>query len=125
MTQLILHLLGDYLTQSDWMARKKRTSSIAAMAHAIVYSIPFLWIASESAFEVILLTHFFIDRFGLARYVVYVKNLLAPKSYWFPWSRCAATGYPDDLPPWLAVWLLIIADNTFHLAINAAAIRYL
>jgi len=52
MEQLLLHLIGDYITQTDWMARKKLESL-------------------------------------------------------------------------LAVWLLIAVDNTTHLAINYAALRWL
>jgi len=131
--QLILHLIGDYVTQSDWMANNKRKSSWAAWCHAMVYSLPFLFIGSGWAWFVIMWTHFLIDRFGLARYVVYAKNfLLSPhrpcdREYverW-RWSNCSATGYPSDAPPWLAVWLLIAADNTLHLAINYAALRWL
>jgi len=38
------------------------------------------------------------------------------------WSMCSKTGYPDTNPVWLSTWLLIIADNTVHIAINALAI---
>lgn len=42
-------------------------------------------------------------------------------------TRCAARnpdgGYGPDTPDWLAVWLLIIADNTMHLLINRFALR--
>ncbi|MDX3509165.1 DUF3307 domain-containing protein [Streptomyces caniscabiei] len=53
------------------------------------------------------------------------KHFLAPRSYWHPWSECSATGYHQDRPAWLAVWLMIIADNTIHLVINAAAVTWL
>ena len=125
MTQLILHLVGDYVTQSDWMAQNKTKSTWAALCHATVYALPFLAIASANAWLVIWLTHLVIDRFRLARYVAYAKNWLAPRSYWHPWSECSATGYHKDSPPWLSVWLMIAADNTLHLAINAAAIAWL
>ena len=134
MIQLILHLIGDYVTQSDWMANNKRKNSVAAAFHALIYSLPFLLLSpSKLAFFTILWTHFLIDRFGLARYVVYAKNvILSPRLFavgdelgrW-KWSNCSATGYPSDAPPWLAVWLLIAADNTMHLAINYAALRWL
>lgn len=76
MIQLILHMLGDYVLQSNWMAANKRTSSWAAGAHAVTYSLPFLLLSpSWLAFSVILGTHFLIDRFGLARYVVWAKNV--------------------------------------------------
>jgi hypothetical protein len=125
MVQLILHLIGDYVTQSDWMAQNKTKSTWAAFCHATVYSLPFLAIASLNAWLVIWSTHLLIDRFRLARYVVYAKNFLSPKSQWHPWSECSATGYHKDTPPWLAVWLMIAADNTIHLAINYLAISKL
>lgn len=124
MLQLILHLLGDYVTQSDWMASRKRENFMAATIHAIVYSLPFLILhPSQAAFFVILNTHLFIDHLGLARYVVFAKNFLGWP--WPKWSDCKATGYPSERPAWLAVWLLIAADNTLHLAINYAALRWL
>lgn len=145
MIQLILHLLGDYVFQTDWMAKNKGRSSFAAGAHALAYSVPFLflpiwlndlqqWLApitgktytpfetcSLTAFLVILLTHFFIDRYGLARYVVYFKNWTTQPSLRF--ADCSATGYHKDTPPWLAVMLLIVADNTLHLLINFLALK--
>jgi hypothetical protein len=126
MEQLILHLFGDYVTQSDWMANEKTKSSIAAGAHALVYAAPFLLLKpSPLALAVILGTHFFIDRFRLARYVVYAKNWIAPTRYWYAWADCRGTGYHSDRPAWLAVWLMIAADNTLHLAINYLALRAL
>jgi hypothetical protein len=153
MIQLILHLTGDYLTQSDWMASEKTKSWQPAFCHSLVYSIPFLLLVRSSpgpilAWSVILSTHFLIDRFRLARYVVWLKNWIGPSKPWYrepsgvtdvdnglvgrfcmqpmpPFAECSATGYPPNRPPWLAVWLLIAADNTMHLAINYAALRWL
>jgi hypothetical protein len=155
MEQLILHLIGDYVTQSDWMAQNKTKASFPAFVHAGFYSLPFLLLTMHiPALLCIFGTHFLIDRFRLARYVVWAKNLLAPKDTWFcdspesanaphnprcqtercdycrqvrtlPWKECTATGYPPDRPAWLAVWLLIIADNTMHLAINYASLKWL
>jgi hypothetical protein len=128
MEQLLLHLFGDYLTQSDWMAQNKTKASWPAFCHAFLYSAPFLWLAWSApnttlAFAVILVTHFLIDRFRLARYIVFAKNFLG--SPWPKWEDCRVTGYPSERPAWLAVWLLIIADNTMHLAINYSALRWL
>ena len=126
MIQLILHLFGDYVTQSDWMAQNKTKRSFPAACHALVYSLPFLILQpSWTAFAVILGTHFLIDRFRLARYVVYAKNLMSPASTWHPWSDCSGTGYHKDSPAWLSVWLLIAADNTIHLLINFLALKFL
>jgi len=37
------------------------------------------------------------------------------------WASCVKTGYPALAPDWLAVWLLIIADNIMH----GLALKYL
>lgn len=162
--QLLAHAIGDYVLQSDWMANKKRTESGAAFWHAFVYSLVFLVFApSFVAWTAIFCTHFYIDRYGLARYVVWAKNFLAPK--WtsivtglsdeevarrvvcanalppergrayvqaqtcrrrnLPWEYCTGTGYPPERPPFLAVGLLIAADNCIHILINGLALRYL
>jgi hypothetical protein len=41
------------------------------------------------------------------------------------WNECKATGYSPATPAWLAVWLLIIADNIMHVLINGLALKYL
>lgn len=122
--QLLLHLVGDYVTQTDWMANEKTKQDAAASAHAVVYALPFLLLSpSFLAFAVILSTHYLIDRYRLARYVVFAKNWTTNRA--LRWADCSGTGYPSATPPWLAVWLLIIADNTMHLCINYAALRWL
>ena len=131
MEQLILHLIGDYVTQSQWMADNKTKAHWPAFAHAMVYSMPFVLLRpSSAAFLVILLTHFLIDRYRLARYVVVLKNIGFhlgrfddPDEPAF--SNITATGYPDSVPAWMSVWLLIACDNTLHLLINFLALRYL
>lgn len=124
MEQLILHLVGDYITQTDWMANEKTKRSFVAVIHALVYSLPFLLLSpSLAAFLVIAISHALIDRFRLARYVIYVKNLITDPG--LKWSDCSGTGYHSDRPAWLSVWLMIIADNTMHLAINYLALRFL
>ena len=126
MLQLILHLIGDYLLQSDWMALNKTKCSKAAAAHAITYSLPFLILCpSVEAFSVICITHFLMDRFRLARYVVFAKSRLAPKKYWHKWEDCNETGYHKEVPQWLSLWLLVACDNTIHLLINYLALEYL
>lgn len=197
MTQLLAHLFGDYILQSDWMAQNKTKRSWPALVHALLYSLCFvplcwhpdtyhgyesirvmlngIWTSVDAwnfsttwanrfhswAWLVIFGTHFLIDRYRLARYVVWAKNWLGPWSrmetvgeavermkasgemprpvilpsqkidivprricFIAPLSDCP-TGYPPSTPIWLSTWLLIIADNTLHLAINYAALRWL
>lgn len=121
--QLVAHAVGDYILQSDWMATEKTKRSAAALAHAVTYTLPFLFLTrSLAALAAICGTHFVIDRWRLARYVVWTKNWLGPNR---PWAECVATGYPADRPAWLTVWLLIIADNTLHVLCNGLALRFL
>jgi hypothetical protein len=124
--QLVAHAVGDYVIQSDWMANEKTKRSIAALVHAVTYALPFLFLTQAwLALLLIVGSHFAIDRWRLARFVCWAKNFAGPPSSWKPWAECAATGYHRDRPPWLAVWLLIIADNTMHVICNAVALRCL
>ncbi len=169
--QVLIHGIGDYITQSDWMAQNKTKAHWPAFCHALVYSSGFLLLQpSWKAWTVIFATHFLIDRYRLARYIVWAKNFLAPKTYWkqlrsgewfpvsnqfnaewriwidlapgpmpaefkdvltvgeyrmLPFRECAGTGYPPSTPAWLSVWLLIIADNILHIAINGVALRWM
>lgn len=114
--QILAHLVGDYILQSHWMAQEKAKQSLAAGVHAASYTLPFIFLTQNpAALAFICLTHFVIDRFRLARWVVWIKNGM-------PGQVCTATGYPDDVPAWLSVWLLIIADNTIHLICNGIAL---
>lgn len=124
--QLVAHAFGDYVVQSHWMATEKTKRSLAAAVHALTYGVAF-WLAlgaSWAALAVIVGTHFVIDRWRLARFVVWFKNLaFCPASA--DSFTLTATGSPPDAPPFLAVWLLIICDNILHVCINGIALRYL
>lgn len=124
--QLLAHLVGDYVIQTDWMAAEKTKRLGVAVVHALVYALPFLALTqSPVALTMIVGTHALIDRYRVARVVVWAKNQIAPASYRYPWSEAAWHGYRHSKPEWLAGWLLIIADNALHLTINAAALRWL
>lgn len=124
MEQLLIHLLGDYVTQTDWMARTKTSKFFAAFIHATIYSIPFLLLTQEVLpLFVIWITHLFIDHYRLARYVVFAKNWVTDRN--LKWADCSSTGYHKDTPAWLSTWLLIIVDNILHLTINYVVLRWL
>jgi hypothetical protein len=119
MLQLLLHLLGDFITQNNWMAKNKAKQTLegwmACLTHCAVYSVPFFLIAGFLTVFVIFITHFLIDKFSLAKYVCRIKN----------WCFTTDHGYAVDTPPWLAVILVMIVDNTMHISINYFAITYL
>lgn len=139
--QIFAHCIGDYVVQSDYMASEKTKKSVAAFAHVFTYTLCFLPLTSAPlALAVIMGSHFIIDRWRLARYVVWAKNFLAPR--WqlsstlstateavyvrnLPWEECKATGYTPNTPPFMSIWLMIIVDNLMHFACNAAALKYL
>jgi len=75
MSELLCHLFGDFVIQNHWMATQKTKSSFVAAVHALTYGIPFLLLThSPAALAVIIGTHFLIDRFRLARHVVWARN---------------------------------------------------
>lgn len=123
---VLFHFIGDYLIQTDWMARLKTSRWSPAIIHGVTYSTLFVF-ATQSwlALATICITHIVIDHYRLARHVVWAKNQLAPKAFRYKWSEGNKTGYRNDSPEWLSTWLMIIADNTIHIIINTLAILYL
>lgn len=109
----ILHLVGDYLFQNDWMAAEKTKNSGVAFAHASIYSMPFWIVCASGWWMLIFVTHFLIDRYRLAQYWIRLVN--------WRWDG-DNFGYAEDKPKWMSVWLLIIVDNTLHIIFNSTAI---
>lgn len=122
MRGVLAHFIGDYLLQSHWMATNKTKDSKAAAAHALVYSLPFIAVEkpTPTAYAVIVGSHFLIDRFRLARYVVWAKDWIAPRGQS---HEMTATGMQPDVPPFLSTWLMILTDNLIHVMINGAMLR--
>lgn len=118
---IFAHMVGDYLLQSDWMAKGKTSQWWPAIIHGITYGLPFLLLTqSPLALLVIVGTHILIDRFRLAKYLIWLKEHISPRSWW-P-RKVTATGYSEENPPFMAVWLMIIADNLIHIIINSLAL---
>ena len=95
------HLIGDYIIQSDWMAKGKKTSSFICLIHVITYLIPFLLTELEY-WQIILIgiEHFIQDR----------TNIVV--------SSMKLTGsglFAEKLAP----WSIIITDNIYHILFMA------
>lgn len=117
---VLSHFIGDYVLQSHWMATEKTKSWLPAIIHAVFYTLPFVFLTQNIwALLIIGVSHAIIDRYRLARHLIWFKNFISPRSYWCTWKQCNITGYSKEVPVWLTTWLLIITDNVIHVAINS------
>lgn len=127
--QLVCHLIGDYPLQTSWMALGKTKSYVPAIAHGLVYSLPFVLVfhPSFAAWFVIVSTHVVIDRYRLAKRVCWAKEWLTfPFARPRPWDECKDNnGFAPGTPDYMGFWLMVIVDNTMHILINAAALYFL
>lgn len=115
MVEILAHLWGDFAFQNHVMATRKTTSSVWAAIHVVCYTLPFLFLTrSPAALAVIAGSHYLIDRYRLAGCWV---------RFWGVGQQGLCTGPIETAPPFLAIWLTIIVDNTFHLTINHLALR--
>jgi hypothetical protein len=104
---LLGHLVGDYIVQSDNVARTKHFDNLALIKHAAAYA---TCVALAAAFAqialpiwsitVVMVSHVLIDRFRLGVIVWQLVN----------------RAYPHEEP---RVWLEYVIDNTLHLLVLA------
>ncbi|QFF97784.1 DUF3307 domain-containing protein [Psychrobacillus glaciei] len=107
---LIGHLIGDYLLQTNWMARNKSKKWLPLLVHCIVYTviiIGILYIGNGwlplNAILLIFVSHLILDKRVFV--VWWVKNIMGAKE--------------KD-----AGWLIIIADQIFHIIVLGAIAHY-
>lgn len=147
MEQLIAHIFGDFILQSDWMATNKSKRSLPCLVHVLIYTSVFLFFTTSwKALLVIGSFHFVFDRFPIiVRRLIWFKNHLGPGFKFVPFDRCEVTGYYDNIMNdvgqkcatyevingygprlnYITIWLYIITDNALHLLTNYLAIKYL
>ncbi|MFE2623100.1 hypothetical protein ACFXKH_23615 [Streptomyces caelestis] len=106
------------------MATEKVKQWWPAIVHGTTYGLPFPLITRYPlTCAAIVATHVVLDRYRAAEYLVWARNLPAPAS-----RRVARAdgrknqGSPVAVPSGLANALVIVADDTVHLAIGAAAL---
>lgn len=59
---IVCHFIGDYVLQSDFLAKSKGTNIWHMISHCFLYSVPFAIVFGfEWQIAVILCTHFIID----------------------------------------------------------------
>lgn len=104
---LIGHLVGDFLLQTSWMAKNKASTWIPLLAHVLVYTLVvslFGILAGGLSFtgiSVILLGHILLDR----------KTFV---SFWV--QHIQRANGPEQS------WLMIVADQIFHIILLAVAV---
>jgi len=147
MEQILAHIFGDYIFQSDWMALNKSKRSLPCFVHVMIYTSVFLLLTTSwKALLVIGVFHFIFDRFPvIIRRLIWFKNHLGPGFKFVPFNKCEVTGYYDNIlneltnKPftdylvngygprlnYITVWLYIITDNALHLLTNYLALKYL
>lgn len=144
MLQIILHAIGDYLIQNDWMAlnKKKYTwlGELACQIHCITYALPFLFIGSWKAVLAIYISHYIIDRTNIVGWYLMFKNGIAfrkvntPDGLGFPLVKTIRYnlrnninnfGFDESRPAFISIWLYIIVDNVFHIICNYLSLKYL
>ena len=120
MIQLLLHAIGDYIVQNDWMAlnKKKKTlqGEFACQVHCITYALPFFLITDWLGVLLIYLSHYIIDRTNIIAWFIAFKNGVKDiKNF----------GFHHERPFAISIWLYIIVDNIFHIVCNYLIIKYL
>lgn len=105
MNPIIAHLIGDYLLQTDWMAKQKKITSWACIIHVLSYMVPFLFCGLPAwALFAIGAQHFAQDRWG---FVVWLMN---------------KKGSADFAKPPMAPWSIIVTDNVLHVVFISAVV---
>ena len=136
MEQLLLHLFGDFILQTDKQALNKKKIGYFGFKqcffHCLLYSLPFLLIAGWKAVLIIGITHFLIDRWNIVPYLIAFKNNVCKQGIKHQRSLneikdydISNFGFSLERPFAISVWLMIIKDNSIHLIINYFAIKYL
>lgn len=121
MIELILHGIGDYLIQNDWMATNKKKTTLegelACQIHCITYTIPFyMWYGDLTLALYIYILHYAIDGFKIVDWFLAVRNGVLDITNF---------GFSQDRPALITVWLYIITDNIFHIICNYIVINHL
>ena len=148
MEQLLVHIFGDFVCQSDWMALNKSKRTIPCLVHVLIYTACFLILTTSwKALLVIGVTHFLLDRFHTPmKRFIWLRGHLNPTLTYPEYGKCDTTGYYDDSlynskkftsgdgstelyhKPrifGISIWLYIVHDNFLHLVINYMALKYL
>lgn len=79
---IIAHLVGAYLVTSEYIQKRSASSTAYAVGSAILYIIPFVVFLPSSPLSLVavLVFRFATVRFSLMDYVIWARNLMAPRN---------------------------------------------
>lgn len=103
---LLAHFIGDFIIQTDWMARNKKTNHVACWVHSITYIIPFLPLMALG----------FTSWWQLA--LVASQHSLQDGTDFVLWFM-KKTGSEGFTKAPMAPWSVIIVDNILHISFMA------
>ena len=112
---IITHLVGAYLTSSAYIQSKAAGSTTFAAISAVLYMIPFVLFLPGSilSFIAVLLFRIIVLRLSLVDYIVWAKNLMAPRDQRVP--RMVRDGVLDmESSPVSQVLTVHIASIALH-----------
>lgn len=108
---IIGHLVGDYLLQSDVLAKEKKNSSWVCALHCLIWTLCVCGLAGWSnpwAAAVLFTTHFIQDRGNLiSRWMHFIGQDDFAAGPCAPWSSIVVDNVWHLLTVWL-VWRLLI-----------------
>ncbi len=119
MIAVLLHFIGDYIIQNDYMhSNKKRLTwkgELACHLHCLTYSIPFLAIADWKAVVMIYTAHYLIDRTNLVAWFIAIKNgqISIKKAKQIEYGKNLGKSFPH-----------FITDNLIHIISNGIILNY-
>jgi len=95
---IFAHLIGDFLLQTDFMAKEKKNSLGMAMIHGLFYMIPFLFVG--------------IHPVGLG--LIFLQHVVQDHSNFVIWFMQIKGSKQFTLPP-MSPWSIIVTDNILHI----------
>ncbi|REB10129.1 DUF3307 domain-containing protein [Sporosarcina sp. BI001-red] len=102
---IVGHLIGDYLLQTNWMASGKATKWAPLLTHCFVYtsvvSVAFLISTGMISFWMVV--------------IIFLSHIILDRRRFVAWWALAIMGVKEGEP----AWLLIIADQVFHIIVLA------
>ena len=112
---IITHLVGAYLTSSAYIQSRAAGSTTFAAISSVLYMVPFVLFLPGSilSFIAVLLFRIIVLRLSLVDYIVWAKNLMAPRDQRVP--RMVRDGVLDmESAPVSQVLTVHIASIALH-----------